>query len=99
MSQLDNSEEVGVQLAAGGVDALRHLALRVDYVGVTRLPRKIHRLRQVVRPKDIAIKSFDLENGVQIVECPGTLELTQHQHIGVGLPHVLGAFAALDARC
>ena len=26
----------------------------------------------------------------------GTLELTQHQHIGVGLPHVLGAFAALD---
>ena len=99
MSQLDNSEEVGVQLAAGGVDALRHLALRVDYVGVTRLPRKIHRLRQVVRPKDIAIKSFDLENGVQIVECPGTLELTQHQHIGVGLPHVLGAFAALVARC
>ena len=34
MSQLDNSEEVGVQLAAGGVDALRHLALHVDYVGV-----------------------------------------------------------------
>ena len=94
VSQLDHGHEVRVQLAASVVDAVRHLALRGDYIGVIRLPRKLHGLRQVIRSKDIGIHAFDLKNGVQVLECPGALELAHHEHIGVGLPHVLGALAA-----
>ena len=64
-----------MQLTTGGVDSILHLALCGNHIGVPRLSRKTHGRGQIVRPKDIAVKSFDLKNRVKVLKCQGTLEL------------------------